>query len=237
MADEAGRRDEGGGGSTTGGAVRAPDPYERDYMRGAGAVLHREKTVWKLHWLLLIGPLITLVVAAMGFAGLGSKPMPLPVAIGLLPLAAALVALWALFIALRVTVTSREVVVQYGLFGPRIPLDGIASCEVRDYPQLALGGGIKRVAGAWAYTLWGQGTRAVRIEWRDARGRKHATILSSPDPDALAATIQLARGAAMTNVRIDAAGGTDAAAEAARAEAEAEAGATERGEPRRARRD
>jgi hypothetical protein len=184
-----------------GAPAGSADAYERQFMAGADAVLHRERTVWKLHWILLFGPLVTLVVAAMGFAGVGTKPMPIPVAVAMLPLAAVLVGLWALFISLRTTVTSREVIVQYGLFGPHIPLDGIVSCEVRDYPMLALGGGIKRVDGAWAYTLWGQGTRVVRIEWRDPGGGEHATIVSSPDPDKLAASILQARGAARTGAR------------------------------------
>jgi hypothetical protein len=162
-------------------------------MAGAGTVLHREKTVWKLHWLLLFAPIATFIMSGVGFAGLGSKPMPLAVAAALLPIGVLTLALWAMFISLRVTVSVHEVVVQYGLFGPRIPIDGIDKCEVRDYPQLAFGGGIKRVDGAWAYTLFGQGTRALRIEWRDASGSTHATILTSPDPDKLAATIQRAR--------------------------------------------
>jgi hypothetical protein len=171
---------------------RPPDPYERQFMAG-GPVLHREKTVWTLHWLLLIAPVMTFLLSIAGFAGLGSKPMPLAMAVGLLPMTALFLALWASFIALRVAVTTREVVVQYGLFGPRIPLAGITSCVARDYPELGFGGGVKRVDGAWAYTLWGQGERVVRIEWRDAAGRRQATIVSSPDPDALAALINRAR--------------------------------------------
>ena len=75
-------------------------------------------------------------------------------------------------------------------------LAAIEACKVVKEPLLALGGGIKRFRGAWAYTLWGQGTRVVRIEWHDARGAKETTLVSSPDPDALADAIQRARDAA-----------------------------------------
>ena len=36
---------------------------------------------------------------------------------------------WVLFSALRISLTSKEVHVQYGLFGPRIPIEASASCE------------------------------------------------------------------------------------------------------------
>lgn len=181
---------------------RAADAYEQKYMAARGTVLRREKAVWKLHWLLLFAPLVTLLVAGLGFAGVGSKPMPLPVAFALLPMAALLFALWAAFITLRVTVTTREIVVQYGLFGPRIPIDSIESCVVKDIPALAFAGGIKRVDGAWAYTLYGHGTRVVRIKWRSAAGKKCATILSSNDPDAFAELVERARTVASTKVRV-----------------------------------
>jgi hypothetical protein len=157
-----------------------------------------------LHWLLLLGPIVFLLAATMGFAGLGSKPMPLPVAFAMLPMAVLMTVLWAMFIALRTTVTKREVVIQYGVFGPRIPLERIDACRVVDEPLLALGGGVKRFRGAWAYTLWGQGTRVVRLEWHNAHGAKKATRVSSSDPDALAAAVEHARGA--TYMRIDAGG-------------------------------
>jgi hypothetical protein len=128
--------------------------------------------------------------------------MPIPVAFACLAFGALMAVVWAMFITLRTTVTAREVIVQFGLFGPRIPVEGVDSCEVRDYPVLRFGGGVKWVDGAWAYTLWGQGTRVVRIEWHDAGGKKHATIISSPDPDALAAAIQKARAGATTGARI-----------------------------------
>jgi hypothetical protein len=195
-------KDEGGDETSPKRATGGPDAYEQKFMAGSGAVRHRERTVWRLHWILLLAPILTLVASVMGFLGMGTKPMPIPVAIAMIPFSALLVGVWAMFLALRTTVTEREVIIQYGVFGPRIPLEGVDSCEAKDYPQLAFGGGVKWVAGAWAYTLWGQGTRAVRIEWHDARGKKHATIVSSPDPDALAAAILTARAAATSGARI-----------------------------------
>jgi hypothetical protein len=213
-------------GKAEGGEERAaagPDAYEQAFMAGSDSVVHRERAVWRRHWIMLFGPIVTLGVTVMDLLGFGTKHMPLPAAAVMLGFCAVLVGLWATMIALRTTVTSREVIVQYGLFGPRIPLEGIESCEVKDYPQLAYGGGIKWVAGAWAYTLWGQGTRTVRIEWHDARGKKHATIVSSPDPDALAAAIQRARAGAASGARIATAAAEVEGGEQVEEEAEGEA--------------
>jgi len=222
------------GRDTKAAASRPADDYERKYMAGGGDVLRREKAVWRFHWILLFPPLVFLAVAALGFAGVGTKPMPLAVAIAMLPMSALLFFMWALFITLRVTVTTREIVVQYGLFGPRIPIDRIESCVVKDYPSLNFAGGIKRIDGAWAYTLYGHGTRVVRIEWRDAAGRKRATILASKDPDEFAASVQRARSA-QGNVAVRVANGALAQEGAAAAEVEAAAEA-EANEDRRAKR-
>lgn len=174
------------------------DDYEAKYMQGAGTLLHREKTVWKLHWILLFGPILVFLLTGLGLAGViqdHGHPMSLGAVAFLLPLGLLMLALWAMFISLRIHVTTREVHVQFGLFGPKIPIEAIDSVVVRDYPALALGGGIKWYDGAWAYTLWGQGTRFVRIEWHDPdpSGKKNSTIVWAQDPDKLAAIIQEAR--------------------------------------------
>ncbi len=75
---------------------------------------------------------------------------------------------------------------------------------MKDIPALALGGGVKRIDGAWGYTLWGHGTVAVRIEWRNAKGKPKSTIVSSPDPVALAASIEKARAGAASGLRVGA---------------------------------
>src|SRR2546425_10307209 len=124
------------------------DDYEAKYMKGEGAILHREKTVWKLHWILLFAPVLLVAVSVLGFAGLVNdhgRPMSPAVAALMIPFGLLLLGLWAMFISLRVHVTTREVLIQFGVFGPRIPLERIDSVAVRDYPVLALGGGIKRV--------------------------------------------------------------------------------------------
>lgn len=185
----------------------AADDYESKYMKEEGDVLHREKTVWKLHWILLFAPTILLMTSVLGMAGVvqdHGKPFPLAAAAVMLPLAIAFLALWAMFISLRVHVTTKEVHIQFGVFGPRIPIDRIDSVVVRDYPALALGGGIKRYDGAWAYTLWGQGTRFVRIEWHDESGGKNSTILWAQDPDMFAAIIEKARAGKQMRVDVPA---------------------------------
>jgi hypothetical protein len=114
----------------------------------------------------------------------------LPITIGIL----ALVAL--LFAVLRITVTRSEVIVQYGLFGPRIPVSAIQDCQAVKYNWMTYGGwGIRRGRdGSWAYNMVGDAGRAVRIEWTDTKGKKQVTLVASPNPDALARAVNEARG-------------------------------------------
>ncbi len=96
-------------------------------MAGSGA-LHREKmkAPWWFHCMFLAPVVFVWVVFFIG----GSKPPPLAVPIALTPL---LMLIWLLFAVLRVTVTKEHVVVQYGVFGPKIPIDAITSAEEIDY--------------------------------------------------------------------------------------------------------
>lgn len=189
MADEP--RDEGLSGA------RAPDPYEAQYMAGDG-VVYRDKIKVPGKFFLLFALPILIQVVTFSAVALAGNPIP-PAVLLMLPFTALLMALVALlFAVLRVTVTRREVIVQYGLFGPRIPIGAIRDCKAVKYDWMTYGGwGIRRgMDGSWAYNMVGDAGRAVRIEWTDAKGKKQVTLVASPNPDALAAAIQEARGAA-----------------------------------------
>jgi hypothetical protein len=168
---------------------RPPDAYERDYMRGEGMVLYRDKTSspWQLHTLfgVIAAAIITSAVVTPG--GWISAAMGLPI----------IATLWLLFSILRVSVSQGHVNVQLGLFGPKIPIAAIESVEALDYDWKQFGGwGIRLNAkGEWMYNLPGDGGRAVKMIWRDRKGRRKVTYVASRENEQLAAAIESARAA------------------------------------------
>jgi hypothetical protein len=182
-----------------GGSV---DSYEARYMANEGKMLRREKVVWGLHWLLLLPIPLCLVLTGMILAGVGSRPAPLFMAILPLGLSALFSLLWILFRVLRVHVTEKTVHIQYGIFGPQIPVAAITSCRVVDYELSTYGGwGIRYgIDGSWAYSLAGDSGRVVEICWQEG-GKQKKVVVSSEDPDALAASILLAQAGAAPRLR------------------------------------
>ena len=161
------------------------DPYEQKYMTGQGAVLHRAKRPAP-KWL-------QLVTGSMAIAGLGMLLTPAWVSgLVLVPLG---IVMWALLSVLRLTVSEGAVNVQYGLFGPTIPTASIERAEAISYNWTKFGGwGIRRsLDGEWMYNMPGDGGRAVRIVWRDAKGKRVVTNIGLPDPEAAVRAIAQAR--------------------------------------------
>jgi hypothetical protein len=170
-----------------------------------GAVLYRDKRVAPKYWHLLFGlpTLLTLAGVPMTLLHVGNHPAPLWMA-AIFPVFAALLALlWVGMSVLRVTVSNTDVNVQYGLFGPKIPLAAIRSAAAVSYNWAEFGGwGIRRsLGGTWAYTLPGDGGRAVKIVWTDGKGVERSTLIGCGDPDALAAAIE--RACARTGARVE----------------------------------
>jgi hypothetical protein len=176
------RRDEVG--------LATADPYEREYMKGEGLVLYRAKqrTPWQMTALLAAVGIVSLLPVIVGAPGAWlSAMMTLPV----------LFLVWALFAVLRVTVSQGTVDIQYGLFGPKIPIAAIEAVAPTEYKWTTVGGwGIRRgPGGSWVYNMPGDRGRAVRIEWRDAKGRRKVTLVGSKDHHELAKVIERARRA------------------------------------------
>ena len=167
--------------------ARPPDLYEQKFMEGDGLVLYRAREVapWQLHALLLspAGVVVVATILSGQLAGLLGLPLILMI--------------WLTFLALRVTVSEGAVNVQYGPIGPTIPIRSISEAKATTYDWKKFGGwGIKRsFAGEWIYNMPGDGGRAVRVCWRDAKGRDKVTLIGSRDPDSLADAIARARGA------------------------------------------
>jgi hypothetical protein len=166
--------------------ARGPDLYERKFMAGQGMVLHRDKhrAGWPLQAIFGLS-----MLAMVGSAAASGAWLVLPVALPIVAL------LWLMFSVLRVTVSAGSVKVQYGLFGPEIPIEAIEAAEATSYDWKRFGGwGIRRgIGGEWIYNMPGDGGRAVRIVWRDAKGRRRVTLIGSPRAEALAAAVQGAR--------------------------------------------
>ncbi len=168
--------------------ARLPDAYEQKFMAGEGMVLYRDKrrAPWPLHALLGVSAL-----TVIGASVASGELLALAIALPLLAL------IWVLFSVLRVTVSAGTVTVQYGLFGPEIPVGAIELCEATTYDWKKFGGwGIRRSRqGEWIYNMPGDGGHAVRIVWRDRKGRRRVTLIGSRHADQLASKIKGARAA------------------------------------------
>lgn len=169
---------------------RLPDAYEAEYMHGKGMVLYRDKSraPWPLH---AIFGAISLLTIGSAFTGAGAW-------VGTLVSLPIIAVMWLLFSVLRVTVSEGQVNVQYGLFGPNIPVTSIESAEAVEYDWKQFGGWGIRVnrKGEWIYNMPGDRGRAVRIAWRDRKGKAKVTYVGSLESENLAERIAQARALA-----------------------------------------
>ncbi|MEM9461935.1 MAG: hypothetical protein AAGF11_47690 [Myxococcota bacterium] len=170
--------------------IASADPYERKYMRGEGQVLYRAKQRAPAALTAVFGglTLATAIPVLLGTPGAWlSMALTMPV----------MFVLWVLFAVLRVTVSEGSVKIQYGLFGPTIPIAAIESAELTTYSWVHFGGwGIRRgPKGEWLYNMPGDGGKAVRVVWRDAKGRRKVTLIGSKEAESLARSVARARRA------------------------------------------
>jgi hypothetical protein len=188
------------------------DAYE-ETMTGDGQVIHRAKMASR-------ALAIAMVLCTIGF-GAASIAYALGWGANVSFLAKLLTfALTPLFpftlltrTVVRTLVTTKEVRIQQGLWGPRIPIESITRCEVLTPAQ------IRKERGFELYSP-GSFEQIVAIGWTDETGKARKVIVGSDDPPALAAAIQQARS---SGARIEAAANEAAADAEAEAEAEAEA--------------
>lgn len=175
---------------------RQPDEYEARFMSDGGTIVHREKMsfpAW-FRWLMGFAIMLGLSLGIWGSAVAGDL-MPVLFQLALMP---AMLFFMVLMSTLRVTVTDAQVTIQYGPWGPRIPLDRIEKCEAEDYQLWKYGGyGIRYsiVERAWCYNMIGDKGKAVRIEYRTDSGKLKRVLVASASHVALANAINQARGA------------------------------------------
>jgi hypothetical protein len=169
------------------------DAYQARYMEGAGGALYHDKiTAPAAYHLLFLLPLLIVIGSAL----VTGAPLLVPL-LSSVPL----ILIWLLFSTLRISVDRRQVHVQYGLFGPKIPIEAIRKCEAVNYDWKEFGGWGIRIGkdGAVAYNMLADQGRAVRLAW--TQGAKDKTvILSSRDPERLAAAVHHARASALPRI-------------------------------------
>lgn len=158
------------------------DEYARKYMGGEDVrFLDKVKAPWWLNALVLV-PGVAGVIATIATG----EPLGAAVVSGVTFVS------WALLTALRVTVTNTHLHVQYGLFGPSVPLADIVTVDVVDYDAKGYGGwGLRRGSGGRkAYSLPGRGGKSVKVTTREGK----VIEMTSEQPSALAQAIDDARG-------------------------------------------
>lgn len=116
----------------------------------------------------------------------------------LLPLLAFALAAFiiAMMVTLRVTVTRDDVAVQYGVFGPKIPIESIIECKAENYSLMKYGGyGIRLspIDGSWAFNMLGDKGKAVRIHYKKKSGGIRKILIASHHHHMLADAINRQR--------------------------------------------
>ncbi|MFO0708229.1 MAG: hypothetical protein U0353_00230 [Sandaracinus sp.] len=184
------------------------DEYEKKFMEAGETVRHRDKVVWRWGLPLLGGfSLLALALAIMDFtlaasqAGSGAL---VGAGVGVLLLFASGVLGFtaATLTVLRTVVTDRAVHVQYGLWGPTIPLDAIDSVEIAKYDWTRFGGwGLRGTGDERAFTIQGHDEATLCIRWREG-GALKTTWISTDDPGNTALAIERARAAQKAGPRV-----------------------------------
>jgi hypothetical protein len=172
------------------------DAYAKQYMEGSGKVLLLDKARSRV----LLGVLGLAAILNGGGAVatlLGALPKSSPGVAALLAVMTAFFALLAVTMTVvRTVVSEREVHVQLGLWGPRVPIERVLGCRVTPYDWTKFGGfGIRRsFDGTWAYVM-GRG-EVVELRFTDDAGAERTVLFSAADPHAVAAAVARSRAAA-----------------------------------------
>ncbi|HHH29562.1 MAG TPA: hypothetical protein ENK57_14615 [Polyangiaceae bacterium] len=165
------------------------DDFEGEHMVTSGQVLLRDKlTTRPMAGVLGGAALVALAFSLFQLFALPAEAMVAPAATVVAALFLALAAVTLTVV--RTVVTSDEVMVRLGLWGPRVPIADVVSVRAIDYPMIKYGGwGIKRgIDGSWAYTIPGGTGRVVELEYRDGSKTKKV-VFSAERPEAVAEAI------------------------------------------------
>ncbi len=191
------------------GKKQTKDDFETKHIDTRGTVLHRAKSASRGLALGMLALTVAMLIWGTVLA-LGLRPQ-LSLLHHILPW---LIAALGIFVGLTRTVvrtvTTEEVRVMWGLWGPRIPIEAITKCQVTPTKPPITG------AELYAPTL---GADVLLLEWVDDRSKARKAIIGADDPHSLAASIQEAR-AGRPGARIEKASDSDTHTEAEQAELE-----------------
>jgi hypothetical protein len=198
----------------------ATDDYEAG-MDVEGTVLHRDKLVAR-------GLALAMLIGTIGFTAASiALAMGWGAEINFLSrlLTFVLTPLFPFVLltrtVVRTVVTTEELQIQWGLWGPRIPLSAIRSVEVIPSERVRA----EQKKRAIELYVPGHFEEAVCVEWRDESGKQRTALVGSEDPRGLASAIEEAR--AKKGVRVATADPIADAEREAEAEVEAEEGRKE----------
>lgn len=183
------------------------DGYEGQYMAGGGGtVLRRDKVVGRrFQFWMAVPALWCLLGTILTFSGLLGPATWVGVMLGVLT--AFFAFLWATLSVIRTVVSDREVFVQYGLWGPRVPIERVRSCRVVDYDWASYGGwGMKRSPdGTWAYVI--SNGKVVELTWQAEDGIEKKALFSADDAVATVTAIhkamEMASNKGLPRVRVE----------------------------------
>jgi len=169
-----------------------PDTYEAKYMGGAEALFRDRRGMPRWMHALFLLPLLLQLAIGVTLLALG-----IPSGLVNLAFVPLLAFMWMLFLFLRITVTKEALHVQYGVFGPKVPLERIEAVEVGTYDWVAHGGfGIRRsrARGGTAYSTPGGNGKCVTVTYRDDKGKPCVVTVTCDDAEELAGLLR-AKGA------------------------------------------
>ncbi|MCB9594787.1 MAG: hypothetical protein H6719_18850 [Sandaracinaceae bacterium] len=178
------------------------DDFERDYMAGEGAVLHRQKARLP-KWVLGVASgipagALSIVGLTLLAAGIFSVLPALAMVGGGVLLGALIFLILVATGVTRITVSEGALDVQMGTGGIRIPIADIQDIRIGASGVRNQGIGVRRqLDGTRIYQMMGDNARAVRIE----RAGEPATVLVCQEPEALVEAVQRAR-AKVPRVRV-----------------------------------
>lgn len=162
------------------------DEYAKKYMEGGGALATSRMRMGPLLFIFMGVAALSVLVTAVATGLYGLLPMMLAHAFITLTMS-----------HLRVTVTRELVHIQYGLFGPKIPVARIEAARAVPYDWKRYGGwGLRRSFRGTdtAYSVTGGRKMGIELDVRSDDGKLQTVFASSDEPEELVRAVEQATG-------------------------------------------